>query len=169
MTDTTARLALPMLHAGQAQKEMTHNEALLALDVLLHPAVEEVGRNQPPDAPSAGQCWILGEAPVDAWAGQAGSIAAWTEGGWRFLRGCEGMLLWCRSDGLPVRWLGGGWVTGEVHGTRLMVGGKQVVGGRRPAIASPSGGMIVDVEARTTLSLVLEALRTHGLVAGNAE
>jgi hypothetical protein len=92
MTDLTARFALPLLHAGQAQKEMTHNEALLALDILLHPEVEALGENQPPPAPSAGQCWIVGDAPIGAWAGQADRIAAWSPAGWRFLRGCEA---WC--------------------------------------------------------------------------
>ena len=169
MINMTARLTLPMLHAGQAQKEMTHNEALLALDVLLHPEVEEVGRNQPPEVPGDGQCWIVGEAPVGAWTGQADMIAAWSAGGWRFLRGCEGMLLWSRNDALPVRRLTGAWIMGDVHGMRLVLGGHQVVGARQPAIANPSGGTSVDAEARAAVSLVLEALRTHGLVARNAE
>ncbi|MBB3911880.1 DUF2793 domain-containing protein [Sphingomonas desiccabilis] len=169
MIDTTVRLALPMLHAGQAQKELTHNEALLALDVLLHPEMEEVGRNQPPAAPVAGQCWIVGEAPVDAWSGQADKVAAWSEAGWRFFRACEGMLLWSRSDALPVRRLAGAWIVGEVHGVRLILEGKQVVGAQQPAIPSATGGTVVDAQARATLALVVEALRTHGLVAGNAE
>ena len=33
MSDTTARLRLPTLRAGQAQKELTHNEALTLLDL----------------------------------------------------------------------------------------------------------------------------------------
>ena len=35
----TARWALPLLEAGQAQKEMGHNEALAAIDLLMTTAV----------------------------------------------------------------------------------------------------------------------------------
>jgi hypothetical protein len=169
MTDLTARFALPLLHAGQAQKEMTHNEALLALDILLHPEVEAVGENQPPFAPSAGQCWIVGGAPVGAWAGQADRIAAWSPAGWRFLRGCEGMLLWSRHEGLPVRRLSGTWRLGELRGSILKLGGVQVVGAQQAAIPPALGGSVRDVEARATLDRILGALREHGLVARNAE
>jgi hypothetical protein len=169
MTDRTARFSLPMLHPGQAQKEMTHNEALLALDILLHPVVEAVGQNQPPDAPVAGQCWIVGASPLGAWSGQEDRIAAWSEGGWRFLRAGEGMLMWSRIDALPVRRLSGAWQVGALYGATVMLGGVQVVGPQQPAIASAVGGSVIDVEARAMLELVLQVLREHGLVARNAE
>ena len=55
MTDPqTDRFALPLLQPGQAQKEMFHNEALAALDLLIQPAVEAVGVNTPPTAPRIG-------------------------------------------------------------------------------------------------------------------
>ena len=34
--DGTPRWALPFLFAGQAQKEMFHNEALVRIDALVH-------------------------------------------------------------------------------------------------------------------------------------
>ncbi len=85
MSDATARFALPFIAAGQAQKEVFHNEALTRVDVLLQPVVEAVGLDAPPASPATGQCWVVGAAPTGAWAGQAQSIAAWTEGGWRFV------------------------------------------------------------------------------------
>ena len=39
---TTSRLGLPTLAAAQAQKEMTHNEALTLLDVAVQPVVAAV-------------------------------------------------------------------------------------------------------------------------------
>lgn len=169
MTDLTPRLSLPMLHAGQAQKEMTHNEALLALDILLHPEVEGVGQNEPPAAPEPGQCWVVGDAPVSDWAGQADHIAAWSDSGWRFLRTCEGMLLWSRPDAQPIRKISGGWRLGELRGSVVKLDGVQVLGPQQPAIAFPEGGNVVDAEARTTLSMLLNALQQHGMVARNAE
>ena len=35
MTDTTPRSGMPLLAAAQAQKHVTHNEALLELDALI--------------------------------------------------------------------------------------------------------------------------------------
>ena len=39
----TPRWALPLLAAGQAEKELTHNEALLLLDMAVQPSVVAVG------------------------------------------------------------------------------------------------------------------------------
>lgn len=52
-----------------------------------------------------------------------------------------------------------------MRGDRLVIGGQQVVAARGAAIAAPSGGAIIDAEARTALSAILSALRLHGLIA----
>ena len=54
--ETTARLGLPFLQAGQGQKELTHNEALAMLDIAVQPVVLEVGLATPPATPLPGQC-----------------------------------------------------------------------------------------------------------------
>ena len=75
MSDTeTPRLALPLLQPGQAQKEMGHNEALAALDLIVQPNVVAAGIDTPPTSPESGQCWIVGASPTGAWAGQAGKL-----------------------------------------------------------------------------------------------
>ncbi len=73
MTDTlvTPRFSLPLLATAQAQKELTHNEALLLIDALLHGTVEGGPVSDPPPAPAAGQCWLVGASPTGEWAGQA--------------------------------------------------------------------------------------------------
>lgn len=43
----TARLKLPFLVPGQAQKELFHNEALQIIDMLVQPVVASVGLRQP--------------------------------------------------------------------------------------------------------------------------
>ena len=164
MTDlATSRLALPLLAAGQAQKEMTHNEALALLDLAVQGAVVAVGEEMPPVAPLPGQCWIVGDAPAGDWAGRGNAVAGWTEGGWRFLAPREGMRLWLsEADGFAL-YAGGMWRLGEAHG-RLLVDGVQVVGPRAAAIAEPSGGTMVDAEARASILAVLDVMRAHGLV-----
>lgn len=163
--DTTARLALPLLAAGQAQKEVVHNEALLLADCLINPVAEAIGVNAPPTTPAEGRCWIVGTAPTGAWAGQAGALAGWTAGGWRFAAPFEGQHVWLREAGVWAVRGASNWSSGVVAAQLVEVGGQQVVGARRPAIAAPSGGPTVDSEARAALADILIALRTHGLIA----
>jgi hypothetical protein len=163
MTETSARLALPLLVEGQAQKEMFHNEALARLDLLVQASAEGLGATVPPATPLPGQCWILGAVPQGAWAGHGGEVAGWTQGGWRFVAPREGMRLWLGEAAGFAAFSAGTWRSGEAHG-RLLVDGAQVVGSRRPGIAEPNGGSTVDGEARAAIVAVLEALRGHGLI-----
>jgi hypothetical protein len=163
--DQTARLALPLLHAGQAQKELDHNEALTRLDLAVQPSVLALGGDVPPDDPAPGECWIVGDSPVGAWSGHAQALAGWTAGGWRFVAARPGMRVWRASDGSDVRYDGAEWVAGEVRATGVFVAGDQVVSTRAAAIAEPLGGAAIDAEARIALGDILAALRHHGLIA----
>ncbi|RDE04815.1 DUF2793 domain-containing protein [Sphingomonas aracearum] len=165
MSDTTDRLALPLLAAGQAQKEMAHNEALALLDLLVQPAVEAIGLDLPPADPAEGACWVVGPAPVGDWADQAGALAGWTAAGWRFVPAFDGARVWSRQGACDARFVDGAWRIGVVQGRALMIDGQQVVGPRGPAIADPAGGTMADAEARAAIGAILTALRAHGLVA----
>ncbi|UVO51438.1 DUF2793 domain-containing protein [Sphingomonas sp. SUN019] len=163
--DRSARLDLPQLHAGQAQKETTHNEALALIDLAVQAAVVAVGVDTPPSGPAPGDCWIVGPGPVGAWAGRASAIAGWTAGGWRFVAAREGMRAWSVADGVDVRFAAGAWRAGDVPVARLLVDGVQVVGAQQPAVPPPTGGATVDAEARAAVALMLTALIEHGLLA----
>jgi hypothetical protein len=165
MTDATARLALPFIASGQAQKELFHNEALLRIDALLQSAVESLLVDTPPSAPAPGQCWIVGESAVGAWAGRALTLAAWSDGGWRFASPRAGMTVWSLADATIARFDGTAWVTGEIRARRILVDGVAVVGAQQSAIGDPTGGMSQDSEARAAISAILGALRSHGLIA----
>lgn len=164
MTDITPRFALPLLQPGQAQKEMFHNEAIAGFDLIVQAGVVAAGIDTPPTAPESGQSWIVGAAPTGDWAGQANNLAGWSAGGWRFIPPVEGMAVWVIADAVVARFRDGGWVLGAETATSLNIAGNQVVGERRPAIADPTGGTVVDVESRAALASVLAALRTHGLI-----
>lgn len=165
MTETTPRLALPMIQPGQAQKEVFHNEAIALLDGLLHPAVEAVGLDTPPASPAIGQCWIVGGAPTGDWSGQIGVMACYGSGGWRFTQPVPGMLAWSLQD---LRWVwhdGNSWISGDWPVAGISIAGARILGPQRPGIAVPAGGATIDVEARTALSAVIVTLRAHGLIA----
>lgn len=163
---TTARLGMPLLAAGQSNKELTHNEALVELDMLVQPVVVAINLDTPPAAPAIGGCWIVGAAPTGAWAGRSGALAGWTGGGWRFVTPSEGFEAWCTSSAKPVAYRDGLWREGDISGTRVMIDGVRVVGPRGMAVADPAGGTVVDDAARSTIAAILSAMRQHGLIAG---
>jgi hypothetical protein len=160
----TPRLALPLLSAGQAQKEFFHNEALQTLDTLVGGAVEEAPRAAPPSSPVVGACYIVAASPSGAWSGKAQYLAAYTSGGWRFIAPFDGMAAYVKASGTWATYHSGEWEIGVVRGSSLVLGGQQVVGSRGAAIVSPSGGTTADSQARTTIGLILAALRQHGLI-----
>ncbi len=165
MTLTTDRLALPLLAAAQAQKEVTHNEALALLDALVQPVVVAVAPSALPAAPTPGQSWIVGPAPTGPWSGQAGALAIWTAGGWRFVPAFDGMAVWSLADSHAWRSGSGVWTGGVVSGTSLVLNGVQILGARGAAIEKPVGGDVVDITARTAISSLISAMASHGLIA----
>lgn len=163
--ETSTRHGLPLLAAAQAQKEVTHNEALTLLDMAVNPSVVTFGRDDPPANPLSGQCWIVGDNPAGVWTGQAHSLACWTAGGWRFIPAFDGMRVWITGARVEAIRDGGVWRQGEVRCHRLFVGSDQVVGPRQAGVAPPSGGTIVDVEARAAIAAIIDRLTAHGLIA----
>ena len=163
--ETTNRLGLPLLSPGQSQKEIVHNEALLALDTLVGGLVEEPPGTSPPSNPQPGETYIVADGAVGEWAGLSGKILTFTEAGWRQQSPAEGQSFLIRSTGVWATFHGGVWELGLVRATSVIIDGLQVVGSRGGAIASPIGGTIVDNEARACVTEMLNALRSHGLIA----
>ncbi|SDY83817.1 DUF2793 domain-containing protein [Citreimonas salinaria] len=110
MSDLSARLGLPFLAPSQAQKHVTHNEALARLDLLVQLALQASGADIPPPAPAAGQIWALGDAPSGAWAGQAGQLAAWDGVAWFFVAPQQGWVALEIATGRLLRFDGAAWV-----------------------------------------------------------
>jgi hypothetical protein len=127
-------------------------------------AVESVGTNAPPASPVDGQCYVLSSSPTGVWAGHAKALAGYAPGGWRFVTAVAGMSVLDKSSGQTATFDGTGWDVGTVRGAKLVLGGNQLVGSRLAAVAGPSGGATVDAEARAAIGLILDRMRTHGLI-----
>lgn len=153
-----------MIRPGQAQKELSHNEALVVVDMLMQACAIAMGINSPPTIPQIGQSWIVGTAPTDDWAEKAGYLAGWSDAGWRFVQPFEGMTVWVAREALYARFSAGNWRLGEVCAARLVINGQPVVGARGPAIVDPAGGSLIDTQARAAIIMVLATLRSHGLI-----
>lgn len=165
--DGSDRFALPFLQAAQAQKEVTHNEALALIDMLLHARAESATRETPPTDAAAGQCWIVPAGGVGDWTGRDGALACFSSGGWRFVRPRAGMRVSVADTGETVVHDGVGWGPAALRTDGVYLNGLRVVGERQAAVANPVGGSVVDAEARASLSALLHALRMHGLIAEN--
>lgn len=104
----SANLALPYLAASQAQKHVTHNEALRLLDGIVQLSVVSRGLSAPPGSPAEGARYIVG-AGSGAWAGWDGSIAMWADGSWFRLLPRVGWIAWSEADSAAYIWGGSAW------------------------------------------------------------
>ncbi|UWQ39552.1 DUF2793 domain-containing protein (plasmid) [Leisingera aquaemixtae] len=110
MTQSSPILALPYLMPSQAQKHVTHNEALQLLDALVQLSVEGFDAATPPASPAPGESHALGAAPQAAWAGHAGEIAVWQGEGWLFLPPRPGWRAWGLAEAELRVWDGSAWI-----------------------------------------------------------
>ena len=144
---------------------MSLRGALVLVDLLLAGSVEGAPIAAPPATPSIGTFYRVATGASGAFAGHDNALAGWTEGGWRFVAPVEGMRLTERTSGVELAYRGGAWTSGSLRASELLVGGLKVVGQRGGAIASATGGSVVDVEARGAVNQILAGLRAHGLIA----
>lgn len=109
MPDDTPILALPLILPAQAQKHVTHNEALRLLDILVQLTVRDRHLAAPPAAPAEGECYVVAANASAAWAGQTGRIAAFWGGVWVFLTPRPGWTARVLDENLTLVFRDGGW------------------------------------------------------------
>ncbi len=109
MTDTTPRTGAPLLAAAQAQKHVTHNEALLQFDALLCCRILDRDLTAPPATPADGDTYLVAAAATGVWAGQDGRIATAIDGGWRFYAPFDGLSAFVADELVMLVHSGGGW------------------------------------------------------------
>ena len=140
---SSARFGLPLLFAGQAQKEFFVNEALAMIDALLHPAVlAELA--EPPASPVVGDSYLVGPSPGGAWAERDEALAIWQGDQWFFVE---------PRDGMTIR-------DGQTNLIRVYAEGWQAAA----ALENPAGGTNIDSEARASIDAILATLRAHGIL-----
>lgn len=139
------RFGMPLLFAGQVQKEAFVNESLSLLDGLIHCAIAGEAAS-PPTTPVDGDTWMIASTPTGEWAERAGQLALRQAGQWLYVTPRDGLRVLDRATGQEVRRAAGTW--------------------RRPVTPPlPSGGSVVDSEARAALADVVTALREAGIFA----
>lgn len=159
------RFSLPFILTSQSQKEVTHNEALIQLDLLLHLHVESDALLEPPLSPGDGMAWIIAPGAFGLWEGREAMIAQWLDGQWRYVEPKKGMRAWITDRNVQALYDGMGWQIGELRGDAVFIGGQKVLGMRGGAIPDPVGGQTIDTESRATVAAILTIMRQHGLIA----
>ena len=109
MLDRTNRFSLPYILPNQAQKHVTHNEAIRTIDLLVHGSIFSEA-SEPPPAPSEGDCHLVAIDATGDFLGHDSDLAAFVDGVWLFLPAREGMRLWNSATGRIVIRAGGDWL-----------------------------------------------------------
>ncbi|MDB5585612.1 MAG: hypothetical protein JWP26_582 [Devosia sp.] len=115
--DETSRLSLPFIMPQQAQKHVTHNEALQALDALVQPVVESRTITTPPTTPLLGDAYIVGPSASGAWSGHDSEIAAFQAGAWLFYDPAPGWQVYAKSEQAILVFDAGAWTALASNGS----------------------------------------------------
>ena len=98
MPDDTTILSLPLILPAQAQKHVTHNEALVKLDLMVQLAVINRTLTTAPALPTIGDRHIVAAGATGPWVGQSGRIAMYTEAGWQFTQALPGWQAYVMAE-----------------------------------------------------------------------
>ncbi len=109
MADTSPNLNLPYILPAQAQKHVTHNEAIRLLDIIVQLAVASRTLTVPPVAPAVGARYIVAAGAVGVWAGQANTIAVWSATGWVYVAPQAGWQAYVTAEAADVTFDGAVW------------------------------------------------------------
>ncbi len=108
MSETSPNLELPYLMPDQAQKHVTHNEALQRLDALTQIILADL-LPAPPANPAEGACYAVIAPATGSWQGRAGQIACLIDGDWTFFSARPGWIAWSLAGRRPVWFDGSAW------------------------------------------------------------
>jgi hypothetical protein len=100
MTEKTSILELPYILPSQAQKHVTHNEALQRLDAVIQLVIASE-LPSPPQTLEEGDCFLVAPQASGQWSGKSGQLAFRQDGAWIFITPKEGWRAWF-ADRLKV-------------------------------------------------------------------
>lgn len=99
----------------------------------------------PPSVAQEGEAFLVAAPTTQAWEGYDNHVAIRIGGGWHFIAPREGMRLFDEGAG---------------HMLTFRVGWQKV-----NAPAAPTGGAVIDVEARAAILQLVQGLRAIGVLA----
>lgn len=107
--EQTPNLKLPYIMPSQAQKHVTHNEAIRLLDAVVHLSVKSRLLTVAPTAPVSGERYIVAALATGLWAGKDGKVAFFTDGSWYFIAVAKGWLAYVEDEAHLLVFNGAQW------------------------------------------------------------
>jgi hypothetical protein len=141
---TTRHLGLPLLFAGQAQKEFFINHAFGIIDSVARRSIK-ASLASPPQTALDGEYYRIVAPAVGEWQGKDDQLALRIGGAWHYVAPAIGSMTYDETLGQCLHF-DGAWRSATL-----------------PAAAN--GGTAIDIEARALLAQVIDALAKLGLVA----
>lgn len=92
--ENSNNLSLPYIAPSQAQKHVTHNEAIRQLDTIVMLSIKSKTNSIAPNEPDEGDRYIISDTPQGEWIDKLDNIATWVDGAWTFITPKEGWLCW---------------------------------------------------------------------------
>ena len=108
--ETTPRNQLPYIMPQQAQKHVTHNEAIRILDSIVQIAVSGVVNDPSSLTPEEGMCVLVGEDGTDVFEGKANHLASFVDGAWMLHQPVNGWLAYRTDIDILVVFSEAGWI-----------------------------------------------------------
>ncbi|MEL7445931.1 MAG: DUF2793 domain-containing protein [Pseudomonadota bacterium] len=142
----TPHFALPLLIAGQAQKEFFVNQSFALIDSLLSLTVLAT-RSTPPAEPSQGATYLVGSNASGGWVNLEDNIVVFVSGAWHSVQPVNGLAVF-DSEAQQRRFYSDGWITAN-------------------SPTEPVGGNVVDEEARFAITELTQALKNAGILQGS--
>ncbi len=105
----TPNLNLPFIMEAQAQKHVTHNDAIRALDAIIQLSVLDRDLLSPPPTPADGERYIVGVGATGNWATHDLEITAFQDGAWAFYQPQDGWLVWVVDESQLYVWSATTW------------------------------------------------------------
>lgn len=112
--EQTTNLKLPYIAPSQAQKHVTHNEAIRALDALVQLSAINRSTSLPPEENQEGDRYIINTPAKGLWKRREGQIAAWQDGAWAFFSALEGWNVWIEDEKSFVVFHQKKWIKNEI-------------------------------------------------------
>lgn len=112
----TPKFSLPYLQSGQAQKHVTHNEALNLIDALLPGVVASASTTSPPGSPAEGEAYIVPTGGVFG-SVTVGEMAVYSGGEWVEILASFGHRVLVLDEGrYRINAGSRGWIQGQTIG-----------------------------------------------------
>lgn len=179
----TPHLKLPLMAASQAQKHVTHNEAIFRLDALTQLSVKSRSLTAPPALPTEGDRYIPASGATGAWALADLNLMVFQDGVWVKYVPLDGWLAFVEDEAQLVVKSGVGWLSvmsgnGAVaatspHGAQMrFVVAEELLSGLAGAfvnstIVIPNGAIVFNVSERVVTQITGATSFSVG-IAGDA-